>query len=254
MTFTATYSETYIEYTVTFVDEDGTVISTKTYHYGDEIEAPASPAKASDETYDYAFAGWDKEVAAVGGNATYRATYSRAYIEYTVTFVDEDGTVISTKTYHYGDEIEAPASPAKASDETYDYAFAGWDKEVGLCSGNTTFTATYSKEYTESYKSAVLRDELLSEIEDIGNVDLLTYFKISAIQEKMSGLTDADRSLVEAELNKIIDKYNNFVATINSEYEESAKIFDSWIFGGAVVASFSVLSLIGFALRRRFML
>ena len=250
MSFTATYNRTYIEYTVTFVDENGTVISTQTYHYGDEVEVPANPSKAADNTYTYSFAGWDSEVTAVTGNKTYTATYNRTYIEYTVTFVNEDGTVISTATYHYGDEIEAPANPTKASDNTYDYTFAGWDSEVGTCSGNMTFTATYTKEYSKDYLSGQLRDQLLDEINGVTDVDLSTYGTISSIESRMSELTEADRAVVQAELDKLIAKYNDFVNSINAEFEESISVTNKWLFG-AIVSSISLLSVAAFFFKRR---
>jgi hypothetical protein len=74
--YTATYTESYIEYTVKFLNEDGTEISTATYHYGDTVVVPEAPTKAADDKYTYEFAGWDKEVVAVAGDATYTATYT----------------------------------------------------------------------------------------------------------------------------------------------------------------------------------
>ena len=68
------------------------------------------PTKAADETYTYEFADWDKELVAVTGNVTYKATYTSKYIDYTVKFVAE-GATISEKTYHYGDTVEKPAAP-----------------------------------------------------------------------------------------------------------------------------------------------
>jgi len=63
-------------YTVTFQNDDGTVISTAEYFSGDTVVAPEAPVKAEDDKYTYEFAGWDKEVVAVTGDATYTATYT----------------------------------------------------------------------------------------------------------------------------------------------------------------------------------
>ena len=142
-TYTATYDSAYIDYTVIFKNEDGTVLSTNTYHYGDEVTVPSTPTKAADNTYTYTFKAWDAEVVACAGDATYTATYDSAYIDYTVIFKNEDGTVLSTNTYHYGDEITAPTAPTKEADDEYTYTFAGWDKEIVACAGNATYTATY---------------------------------------------------------------------------------------------------------------
>ena len=148
-TYTATYKATYIDYTVIFADENGAELSKNTYHWGDEVAAPADPVKAADNTYAYAFSGWDKEVVACAGDATYTATYKATYIDYTVIFADENGAELSKNTYHWGDEVAAPADPAKAADNTYTYAFDGWDKEVAACAGDATYTATYKATYIE---------------------------------------------------------------------------------------------------------
>ena len=131
-------------YTVVFKAEDGTVLSMQNYNYGDAVEAPEAPAKAADETYTYEFAGWNKEVTNCVGNAVYTATYTQTYIEYTVKFVNEDGTEISTATYHYGDTVVVPEAPTKAADDKFTYEFAGWDKEVVAVAGDATYTATYT--------------------------------------------------------------------------------------------------------------
>jgi len=140
-------------YTVVFKDADGTVLSMQNYNYGDAVVAPEAPAKAADETYTYEFAGWNKEVTNCVGNAVYTATYNATYIEYTVKFVNEDGSEISSATYHYGDTVVAPEAPTKAEDENYTYEFAGWDKEVVAVTGDATYTATYTA--TEKAPAAV---------------------------------------------------------------------------------------------------
>ena len=147
--YTATYTPTYIEYTIIFQNYDGTELSQTTYHYGDEVVAPETPAKPADNTYTYEFAGWDKEIVACAGNATYTATYNPVYIEYTVIFKNYDGTELSKTTYHYGDEVTAPDTPSKPADNTYTYDFAGWDKEVVACAGDATYTATYDSVFIE---------------------------------------------------------------------------------------------------------
>ena len=153
-TYTATFEEVVNEYTVTFKNYDGTIISTKTYLYGKEIIVPSTnPERTSDETYTYTFKGWDKEVTTCDGDKEYIATYIATYIDYTITFKNYDGTIISTKTYHYGDTIITPnETPTKASDELYYYEFAGWNIDIDIEKykmyvvwGDATFTATYTQ-------------------------------------------------------------------------------------------------------------
>ena len=143
VTYKATYTETYIDYTVTFLNDDDSVIETKTYHYGDEVTAPTA-TKADTETYTYVFAGWDKEVTAVAGDVTYKATYTETYIDYVVKFVNDNGGTISENTYHYGDDVVVPDDPSKAENDYFTFAFAGWDSEVAeKVAGSVTYTATF---------------------------------------------------------------------------------------------------------------
>lgn len=146
---TTTFNVQIVRAKVVFQMEDGTVISEKEYQYGDTVEIPANTTKPADNTYTYVFVGWDKDVVTTcEGNATYVAIYTPVYIDYTVTFQDEDGNVISEQTYHWGDAITVPADPTKPADNTYTYAFAGWDKDVAVtCNGNATYIATYTATY-----------------------------------------------------------------------------------------------------------
>ena len=61
----------------------------------------------------------------------------------TVVFKNWDGTVLSSKTYHYGDAVAAPSDPKRPSDSRKQYVFSGWDKTVVNCVGDATYTAVY---------------------------------------------------------------------------------------------------------------
>ena len=100
-------------YTVTFVDEDGTELSSVTYEEGATVEEPEAPTKADADGYSYTFAGWDKEVTAVAEDVTYTATYTKTAIEYTITFMDGEDVVDTVTFTVETTEIEAPAVPVK---------------------------------------------------------------------------------------------------------------------------------------------
>ena len=233
-TYTATYSKEYINYTVTFLNDDETEIISTTYHYGETVVEPETPTKTSDNTYTYTFVSWDKEVSVVTGNTTYKAKYSKNYIEYTVKFVNEDGTPITSNTYHYGETVVEPETPSKESDNTYTYTFAGWDKEVSVVTGNTTYTATFTK--------VSIANELINTIKSLeNNVDLSTYDSIKSIKDQMNSLTDSDKKLVNKELDVLIGLYQTYVNNINNEYEVANTIEDSYYIPSLVILSISSL-------------
>lgn len=156
-TYTAKYDAEYIDYAIVFCDEDGTVLSTSTYHYGDSITNTPIPQKASDETYSYTFIGWGEVISKVKGDKVYTAVYDKTYLNYLVTFADENGVILSQEMYHYGDTVKQPAAPTKKSDAYYDYVFLGWDKEVSTVHGMALYTATYAKQdrsYTVTFQNA----------------------------------------------------------------------------------------------------
>ncbi len=69
--------------------------------------------------------------------------------QYTVTFLDEDGTVLSTQSVEYGTAAEAPQGLAKEG-----YAFIGWDSDGYECvTEDGTYTARYIPESEYAYVS-----------------------------------------------------------------------------------------------------
>lgn len=142
-TYMATYDATTREYTITWLNDDDTQIDTTSVAYG-TAPTHADPAKKSTAQYDYTFAGWTPQVAAVRGEATYKATYTSNLRSYTITWKDDDGTTIGTDTLAYG-TTPSRADPTKAADAQYTYTFAGWSPAIAAVSGDATYTATYSQ-------------------------------------------------------------------------------------------------------------
>lgn len=130
------------EYTVTFVDHDGTPFATEKTYAGLGVEAPADPVRA-----DYVFAGWDKTFASVTADMTVTATYT-AKATYTVTFKDHNGTVLKTETVVSGKDATPPADPTRA-----DYNFAGWKGSYTGVTQNVEIVATYTEKgsYTVTF-------------------------------------------------------------------------------------------------------
>ena len=134
-----------VSYTITFVDEDGSVIESGSVEYGSMPTAPKDPTKASTAQYIYEFAGWTPEITTVKGNAVYTATYNAVVRNYTVTFADENGKALSSSSVAYGKMPTAPATePTKAATAQYNYTFAGWTPELVKVTDDATYKATFT--------------------------------------------------------------------------------------------------------------
>ncbi len=154
MTFVA---ETFVEFTVTFKNIDGSIISSNNYKYGNTVVVPKDPEGQSSETVIVSFNGWTPNVETIcKGNAEYMATFREEPRTYTVTFKDYDGTVLDETTYAYGDAVIVPDSPVRPMTNSTIYTFSGWDKEVATqCTGDAEYTATYTetpRTYTVIFK------------------------------------------------------------------------------------------------------
>lgn len=150
-------------YTITWLNEAGSVIDTTTVEYG-KVPAHADPTKESDAQYSYKFSGWYPDIVAAKSEATYTASFTPVLRSYDITFVvdGQQNKVVSTE---YGKAPVYDADnkvPTKASDTQYSYTFAGWmdakgnvSKELPEITGEATFTATWTETpmvYTVTFK------------------------------------------------------------------------------------------------------
>ncbi len=167
-TYTAQFSTTdwTPEYTITFQDEDGTVLQTQHIRLGNSLVDPAETLLASgklvkteDAGYTYSFDGWtpvliDKPTA----DAIYTAKYAIASTkQYTVTFKDEDGFTLQSAKVNYGENpVYNKELPTKEQDAEWVYTFGEWEPEIEPVNGEQTYTAIYTKakrKYTILFKN-----------------------------------------------------------------------------------------------------
>ena len=69
----------------------------------------------------------------------------------TITFVDEDGTVLQESEVPAGKTPEYTGdTPTRKEDKNYTYTFAGWSPEITTVTDDATYTATYTKKKKSS--------------------------------------------------------------------------------------------------------
>ncbi|MCM1364423.1 MAG: carboxypeptidase-like regulatory domain-containing protein [Faecalibacterium sp.] len=131
----AQYDFTPTKYTVEFRNEDGSLITVGVFNYLDSIEhiipEDGTVTKAADETYNYDFRGWDKDIDLYcEDTVTYTAVYRRTYNYYTVEWLDEFAEeVVNTQKYIYNERINPPAAPETtevSTDPNYTWVFDAW--------------------------------------------------------------------------------------------------------------------------------
>ena len=126
--------------TISFNTDDGSDIAPIIQLPGTSVTPPANPTKPG-----FTFTGWNKEIPTImpSENVVITAIWTPA--TYTVTWVDDNGTVLERdEGLSYG---ETPTyngeKPYKAATAEYSYLFTGWTPSVGPVSDNTTYTAVY---------------------------------------------------------------------------------------------------------------
>lgn len=132
-------------YTVAFVDENG-VLEVKEYQAGDypEYTGSAEPSKESSVMYDYIFTdwrdqnGWNRED--VDENKVYMALFDEQYRKYWIVFLNEDGSVIDSVLYEYGDEIDYYVMDGKIGDG---YSLQKWVPQLSRVTGRAVYQAEY---------------------------------------------------------------------------------------------------------------
>lgn len=108
--------------TVTFVNDDGSLISSQSVKYGGHAVVPVAPAKTG-----HSFTGWQGIYTYVTEDSQVTAEYIPN--QYQVTFVDSDGNVLKSKYIDYGQAFGSEDIPVLEA--ATGYRFVGWAVKSG---------------------------------------------------------------------------------------------------------------------------
>jgi uncharacterized repeat protein (TIGR02543 family) len=129
------------EHTVTFMDDEGNVLSVQKLPYGSSAIPPIAPNKPG-----YTFWGWDHSYNYITSDLIITAKYD--LIKYNVWFVDYDGNVLKHEQVAESSAATAPENPVRTG-----YTFSRWNTDFNNITSDTIITATYSiNEYTVTFK------------------------------------------------------------------------------------------------------
>lgn len=143
-TYTAQYTAKKRLYTINFVDSDGNNLQTDTLGYDETPSYRGStPTKKEDDKYTYEFF-WSPAVSKVTGDTTYTVSFKKTEKKYKITFVNEDGTVLQSSDYKYGDTPKYTGQePSKDETAEYIYEFANWSPNITQVTKDATYTAVF---------------------------------------------------------------------------------------------------------------
>ena len=154
-TYTAVFSQSLVKYKITWKNEDGTILGTSDVEYGKKpVYDGEEPTKESDNKYSYKFSYWSPTITTVYKDYTYTAKYTKAYRQYTLTFKNDDGTVIDTANVQAGHTLSSTfldnvtKKAVKENDDKYCYTFKSWSPNIDSSTyiySDQEFVAEYRK-------------------------------------------------------------------------------------------------------------
>ncbi|MBQ8100078.1 MAG: InlB B-repeat-containing protein, partial [Paludibacteraceae bacterium] len=145
-TYTAEFTESAREYTITWVNGDET--TTAQVAYGVMPTAPEGKKTMTESTI-YTFDKWSPAIVEVTGDATYTAEFTESAREYTITWIA--GGEQQTVQLPYGMPIVSPVAIGYEVVRTDSiYTLTGWTPALeAMVTGDQTYTALYSQRARE---------------------------------------------------------------------------------------------------------
>ncbi len=161
VTFYAVYEQVDRMSTVTFVNDDNTVLGIVYVDgKGEVIGTVPTAEKNADVQYTYTFEKWvnaageEVKLSEVTSDVTVKASYTATLNKYTVTFLNDDEKELSKVEVDYG-TAATTETPVKEFDGMYTYTFEKWvglddsDANLSKITGNVTVKAKYTAEFSK---------------------------------------------------------------------------------------------------------
>ncbi len=126
-TYTAVYTQENKTYTITFNNENGELIESHEYKYGETPVCYDIPTKDNTAQYSYSFA-WTPQIETVRETKTYTATFTPVENMYTVTLLSnpsEACTFTGAGIYKYNADVAISQTPKDG------YTFQKWTNAIG---------------------------------------------------------------------------------------------------------------------------
>lgn len=155
------YSTLVVQYTVTFINDDGIILDVQYVDKGDSAVDPITrtdnpintPTKESTVEYEFTFDKWDSSLTSIFADRIIKATYTQELRTYTAYYVSK-GNMIYHNSGKYGELIpyvgDIPTYTVEEQNYVF-YLFNRWDKS-GILDGDKTINAIYDKfEYVDGY-------------------------------------------------------------------------------------------------------
>lgn len=228
------YDTLITQFTVTFVNEDGTVLDTQYVDKGGsavdpitrEIDPIKTPTKASTVSTDFTYSGWDLTLDGVFSNRTITAQYSESIRQYTIKYVARNYVLQETKA-PYGSTVMYDGDIPTYTDEEAGYVFywfTGWD-QFGYVDGDKTINALYDRfEYTDGWFDG-------KDISDMTPVQIYAMTRLNKeqsvveLKDSISFQMGTDYSYENIEENVIVSQETVFTGT--SYIDTGIKLLDT---------------------------
>lgn len=149
----ATYTAVFAinQYTITFLNGDGSTMQSGLVNYGVVPTSPVTtPTKEATAQYSYTFSGWSPTIYPADKDQVYTPLFDQTVNKYTITFKNWDGSILQSSDWDYGSTPSYSGTPTKPADAQYTYTFQGWDHEISPVTGEATYTAVFDNN-TNSY-------------------------------------------------------------------------------------------------------